>query len=164
LFHELGHAIHHLVERTKYARGQSRDFGEIPSNMLEHFVWIPEVMQRLSQHYSTIPFFQLAAENTNRDARQPGAIMPLELARAVARTRTLNQASGLLNFVQGAMFDLAIYTPKTHQDAINMDTTAIWDDTKRKYLICKHAEGSPGQASVSLFFRGCDAAYFKYLM
>ena len=107
MFHELGHAIHHLVERTKYALGQSRDFGEIPSKMLEHFVWLPEVMVRLSRHVSTLPEFASSGMGSQDDPK-----MPLDLACALARSKTLNSALGLLNLMQPAMFDLAIYTLK----------------------------------------------------
>ncbi|RKL28988.1 hypothetical protein BFJ72_g12212 [Fusarium proliferatum] len=37
MFHELGHAIHNIVARTKYAIPHSRDFIEIPSIMLENW-------------------------------------------------------------------------------------------------------------------------------
>jgi metallopeptidase MepB len=160
LFHELGHAIHHLVERTKYATGQSSDFGEIPSNMLEHFVWIPEVMVRLSRHYTTLPSFQPGGGG------QEPATIPLDLARGVARTKKLNQASGLLGLLTVAMFDLAIYTPRTHGEATSMDTTALWNEMRRRYLPYAAPEDKNvfGQAQFTGLFRGWDVACFKYIM
>ncbi|KAK1749430.1 hypothetical protein QBC47DRAFT_441977 [Echria macrotheca] len=148
IFHELGHAIHHLVERTKYAMGQSKDFGETPSKMLEHFVWLPEVMVRLSRH------------------RQDDSKLPQDLANALAKSKTLNLAVRLLGLMQPAMFDLAIYTPKSANEASSIDTTAIWNQSRNKCLPYKDVEGEElfGQASFSPAFRGYDAGYFTYVM
>lgn len=72
--------------------------------MLEHFIWIPEVTVRLSNHYTSLPAFRSRdkVENTK---------FSLDLARAVARTKSLNAATGLLGLLQSAMFDLA-FTPQ----------------------------------------------------
>jgi len=175
IFHELGHAIHHLLERTKYALGQSRDFGEIPSKMLEHFVWVPEVIVRLSRHVSTLPGFAAAASGENAsEARSqddsPEIKMPLELARALARSKTLNHATGLLSLMQPAIFDQAIYTPANAEQASVMDTTKIWNQTREQCLPYKDRDAKSndvelfGQASLSLAFRGYDANYFTYVM
>jgi len=166
MFHELGHAIHSLVERTKYATGQSRDFGEIPSKMLEHFIWLPEVMIRLSRHYTTLPEFIQEGKVEDEKGMVGSISLPLDLARAVERTKTVNFASGLLNFLKGALFDLALYTPKTHEEAIDMDTTALWNRLGRQYLPVKlpDDEDTFGQASFSPCFRGNEVGFFTYLM
>ncbi len=128
--------------------GQSRDFGEIPSNMLEHFIWIPDVMVRLSKHYTKLPAY---SQSTGQVAG--GDAIPLPLAQAVARTKTLNQATGLIYLMLPALYDLAIYTPKSHTDTVEMDTTAVWDEISSRYLPYEHCvgEGLAGQASFSLF-------------
>lgn len=59
LFHELGHAMHSLSSRTRYAifhgtarPAMARDFVEIPSIMLENWWWTPSVIKELGYHYS----------------------------------------------------------------------------------------------------------------
>ena len=51
LFHELGHGIHDLVAQTRYARfhgaSTAADFNEAPSQMLEQWCWLPEIVGRL---------------------------------------------------------------------------------------------------------------------
>lgn len=46
MFHELGHAMHDLLSRTRYAslHGHQvpRDFVEVPSHMLENWCWVPD--------------------------------------------------------------------------------------------------------------------------
>lgn len=57
VFHELGHALHGLLSKTKYysQSGTSvpRDFVELPSQVLEHWVSTPEVMAVYANHYET---------------------------------------------------------------------------------------------------------------
>jgi metallopeptidase MepB len=87
MFHELGHAIHNIVSRTKYAIPHSRDFIEIPSIMLEHFTWIPEVLTILGKRYTCLENSQI---ETEQKGRQNGithdGILNYRLAEAVART------------------------------------------------------------------------------
>lgn len=55
---ELGHGVHNLVSKTKYARFHGTnlpfDFIEIPSMLLENWCWIPETLQQMSCHYTRL--------------------------------------------------------------------------------------------------------------
>ncbi|EWG41479.1 hypothetical protein FVEG_03590 [Fusarium verticillioides 7600] len=148
MFHELGHAIHNIVARTKYAIPHSRDFIEIPSIMLENWIWLPDVLIRLGRHHKS-------QEALSR-----------ELTESVARTRNANRANSILAQVQPAVFDLAIHTPPSHKAALEMDTTEIWNRTKREILT--HSFGpdpqhwGAGQARFAHMFRKNDGSYFSY--
>ena len=56
-FHEFGHAIHSLLGRTKLASvagtNVKRDFVEMPSQMLEEWLWDKEMLKKVSSHYKT---------------------------------------------------------------------------------------------------------------
>jgi thimet oligopeptidase len=56
-FHEFGHAMHALLGRTKVASFSGtkvkRDFVELPSQMLEEWLWEPEILKMVSKHYQT---------------------------------------------------------------------------------------------------------------
>jgi len=56
-FHEFGHAIHALLGRTKTASfsgtGVKHDFVEMPSQMLEEWLWNAEILRAVSSHYKT---------------------------------------------------------------------------------------------------------------
>ncbi len=56
-FHEFGHAIHSLLGRTKLASvagtNVKRDFVEMPSQMLEEWMWDKEMIKKVSSHYKT---------------------------------------------------------------------------------------------------------------
>ncbi|KLO85683.1 metalloproteinase [Fusarium fujikuroi] len=148
MFHELGHAIHNIVARTKYAIPHSRDFIEIPSIMLENWVWLPDVLVRLGCHFKS------------------KQALPQELAKSLARTRNTNRANSILAQVQPALFDLAIHMPPTHKAALDMDTTEIWNRMKRDILT--HSFGpnpqdwGAGQARFAHMFRKNDGSYFAY--
>jgi len=53
LFHEFGHALHNLLSNTEYTSGVSRDFVELPSQIMEHWVFEPEVLKIYAKHYQT---------------------------------------------------------------------------------------------------------------
>ena len=55
-FHEFGHLVHDMFARQPYGSLQwpdERDFIEAPSQMLEEFVQLPQVLSRLSKHVET---------------------------------------------------------------------------------------------------------------
>jgi thimet oligopeptidase len=56
-FHEFGHALHALLGATQLGTvaGTSvkTDFVEMPSQMLEEWMWQPEILKKVSQHYQT---------------------------------------------------------------------------------------------------------------
>ena len=53
LFHEFGHGLHSLLSNTVYSSGVSRDFVELPSQIMEHWVLEPEVLKVYAKHYQT---------------------------------------------------------------------------------------------------------------
>lgn len=56
-FHEFGHAVHALLGSSEFAlcAGTSvkDDFVEMPSQMLEEWMWDPTILKRVSKHYKT---------------------------------------------------------------------------------------------------------------
>ena len=55
VFHEFGHALHNLFERVHYygVADVPRDFVELPSQVLEHWTFEPEVLKVFAKHYQT---------------------------------------------------------------------------------------------------------------
>ena len=54
-FHEFGHALHNLFKNVTYYETSSvpRDFVELPSQIMEHWAFQPEVMKVYAKHFKT---------------------------------------------------------------------------------------------------------------
>ncbi|MDQ2953948.1 MAG: M3 family metallopeptidase, partial [Pseudomonadota bacterium] len=85
LFHEFGHALHALLSDVTYAliSGTSvlTDFVELPSQLYEHWLERPEVLQRFAIHAET------------------GAPMPAEILGRLLAARTFNQGFATVEYV-----------------------------------------------------------------
>ena len=166
MFHELGHAIHKLVTRTAYSHGCARDFVEIPSIMLENWIWVPEVLMSLGRHYSYLnedyrDFWAKQEKSSRSEENLPEENLPEQLARDLARTKHVNGAHAMLHQVFLALFDLTIHSPESAEAARRIDTTEVWNVNKKE-VIGLGSTGGIGQASFAHPFRSYDAAYFTY--
>jgi metallopeptidase MepB len=116
LFHELGHGIHDLSGRTRFARyhGTStvRDFVEAPSQMLENWCWTPSQLRGLSGHYST------------------GAKIPDDLIEKLVATKHVNGALFNLRQLHFGLFDMKVHTPKTHEELEALDVSKLYNDMR----------------------------------
>lgn len=56
-FHEFGHAMHGMLSKCNYAgisgTNVTRDFVELPSQIMEHWATAPEVLKMYAKHYRT---------------------------------------------------------------------------------------------------------------
>jgi len=95
LFHEFGHALHGLLSRVRYP-GQSgtsvrRDFVELPSQIYEHWIALPETLRAYARHVDT-------------DAPIPDALIERLLA-----AQGFNQGFGTVEYTAAALIDMALH-------------------------------------------------------
>lgn len=177
LFHELGHAIHYLVSETKYAMGFSRDFVEIPSIMLENWIWVPSVLARLGRHYSLLGdgykshWEAEQAKVPGGGSLEPEATLPRQLGEDLVTSRTVNGAHDMLHQVQLALFDLTIHTGRGHPSVAEIDLTRLWntgmETAMRLSGLTDPVTGEMrgwDQAGFGHIFRAYDAGYFAYAL
>lgn len=118
LFHELGHGIHDLVSKTRYARFHGTmtvlDFCETPSKMLENWCWLPGPLQTLSHHYET------------------GKPIPQAMVDNLMRVKRVNSGLFYLRPLHVSLFDLHIHQPSSHASIVeeNIKSTynSLWQN------------------------------------
>jgi thimet oligopeptidase len=142
-FHEFGHVMHNILGQAKigYFAGTSvyRDFVEAPSQMLENWVWDPEVLQSLSGHYK---------DRTRK--------LPRELLDRMVAAKNLDNG---LKYSRQAFF--ALTDMRYHSEPI-ANTTAVWHEGMRDVFGIPAAPGTSEEGSFGHLF-GYEAGYYSYL-
>ncbi len=143
--HELGHLLHHVLGgQTRFA-GHSGvatewDFVEVPSQMLEEWVWDPGVLARFARHVET------------------GQPVPAEL---VARMKAADEYGKGLQVGQ-QMFYAALSLELHRRPAEGLDTTALLAELQPRYTPFRHVEGTFFQESFG-HLDGYSAIYYTYM-
>jgi peptidyl-dipeptidase Dcp len=95
LFHEFGHALHGLSSNVNYptlsGTAVVRDYVEFPSQLLEHWLSTPEVLQRFAVHYQT------------------GEPIPQHLVDRIARAATFNEGFATTEYLASALVDMKLH-------------------------------------------------------
>ena len=95
LFHEFGHALHGLSSNVTYpsvsGTATARDFVEFPSQLLEHWVETPEVLQKYAVHYQT------------------GKPIPQALVEKLERASKFNQGFATVEYLASALVDMKLH-------------------------------------------------------
>ena len=103
LFHEFGHALHGILSNVTYpllaGTAVPSDFVELPSQLYEHWLEVPEILRQYARHATT-------------DQPMPKALLDRLLA-----TRTFNQGFATVEYTSCALVDLDLHSAP--------DTTAL---------------------------------------
>ncbi|SLN49719.1 M3 family metallopeptidase [Ruegeria meonggei] len=95
LFHEFGHALHQMLSDVTYesisGTSVARDFVELPSQLYEHWLEVPEVLAEFATHAET------------------GAPMPQEMLQKVLQAANFDQGFQTVEYVASALVDLAFH-------------------------------------------------------
>ena len=95
LFHEFGHALHGLCSSVRYpslaGTAVARDFVEFPSQLLEHWLSTPEVLNQFAIHYET------------------GKPIPADLVAKIQRAATFNQGFMTVEYLASALVDMKLH-------------------------------------------------------
>jgi peptidyl-dipeptidase Dcp len=95
LFHEFGHALHGLNSQVTYATlsgtAVARDYVEFPSQLLEHWLPTPEVLNRFALHAET------------------GKPVPAELVARITKASTFNQGFATVEYLASALVDMKLH-------------------------------------------------------
>ena len=147
MFHEFGHALHGLNSNVTYpslsGTSVARDYVEFPSQLLEHWLSTPEVLQRFAIHYQT------------------GKPIPEALVQRFARASTFNEGFATTEYLASALVDMKLHLAadrKIDPDAFEKETLAELGMPKE--LVMRHRTPQFGHVFSSDAY---SAGYYSYL-
>lgn len=147
LFHEFGHALHGLSSNVTYpalsGTAVARDYVEFPSQLLEHWLSTPEVLQRFALHYKT------------------GEPIPQSLVQRIENASTFNLGFATVEYLASALVDMKLHlagSQKIDADAFEQETLTALGMPKE--IVMRHR--TPQFLHV-FGSDGYSAGYYSYL-
>jgi len=146
LFHEMGHAIHHLfgtcTERSVSGiNGVAWDVVEFPSQFLESFAYEKPILKRFAFHYET------------------GESMSEKLLDKIKETKNYQAALGILRQVELSLFDFNLHKAVYKGDEVQ----SLVDDIRETTALLDVPSYNKFQNGFSHIFSGGYAAgYYSY--
>ena len=147
MFHEFGHALHGLNSNVTYpslsGTAVPRDYVEFPSQLMEHWLATPEVLQRFALHYQT------------------GKPIPQALVDKIMRSATFNQGFATVEYLSAALVDMKLHLAgdkKIDPDAFEREALAQLGMPKE--IVMRHR--TPQFLHV-FSSDGYSAGYYSYL-
>ena len=148
LFHEFGHAMHGILTDVTYGSmaGTSgpRDFIELPSQLLEHWVSEPEVLKSFATHYET------------------GETIPDELIEKLLKAGKFNQGFINTEYLAASLLDMDWHTLSL-QDAKNISNNFENNSMKNIGLIDEIAPRYRSTYFAHIFSGGYSSGYYSYV-
>jgi peptidyl-dipeptidase Dcp len=146
-FHEFGHALHQLLSNSTYpgvsGTSVARDFVELPSQIMEHWVLEPEVLKVYAKHYLT------------------GEVLPQETIDKLDRASKFNMGFTTVEYVAASLLDME-YHAITSPDELN--TAQFEADAMKKYgLISEIIPRYRSTYFSHIFSGGYSAGYYSYI-
>ncbi|WP_127901548.1 M3 family metallopeptidase [Solirhodobacter olei] len=146
LFHEFGHALHQMLSDVTYSfisgTSVARDFVELPSQLYEHWLEVPEVLRAHARHVET------------------GAPMPEELLEKVLAASTYDQGFATVEYIASAMVDLAFHDGAAPADPMKKQAEVLDALGIPKAIRMRHA--TPHFAHV-FSGDGYSSGYYSYM-
>ncbi|HMT02237.1 MAG TPA: M3 family metallopeptidase [Burkholderiales bacterium] len=147
LFHEMGHALHHLLTEISHfaisgTNGVEWDAVELPSQFMEYFAWNYNILSLISKHI----------DNNN--------ILPLELYNKLLKSRFFQSGLQMLRQLEFAIFDIILHSDF---DPDNSDYLELLNSIREKVAVIIPPKYNRFPNSFSHIFAGGYAAgYYSY--
>jgi peptidyl-dipeptidase Dcp len=149
MFHEFGHALHGLLSSVNYpslsGTDVARDFVEFPSQLLEHWMSVPEILNRFALHYKT------------------GKPIPKDLVEKIDRASKFNQGFITVEYLAGALVDMKLHLAATADGTIDpqvFERETLTALGMPKEIVMRHRTT---QFSHIFSSDGYSAGYYSYL-
>ena len=144
--HEFGHALHGIFAKGRYSSltgtSVSRDFVELPSQIMENWAYEPEYLNSFAKHYQT------------------GEPIPAELIEKIVAAKNYLAGYGQVRQLHFGYLDMAWHSlkevPETGTVEFEQSVLAPW-------AVMPAAEGAAFSTSFShIFSGGYSAGYYSY--
>ncbi len=146
LFHEFGHALHQMLSNVTYesisGTSVARDFVELPSQLYEHWLEVPEVLAEFATHAET------------------GAPMPPEMLEKVLGAANFDQGFQTVEYVASALVDLAFHDGPPPADPMARQAEVLAEIGMPHAIGMRHA--TPHFAHV-FAGDGYSSGYYSYM-
>jgi peptidyl-dipeptidase Dcp len=149
MYHEFGHALHGLNSDVRYpslaGTAVKRDFVEFPSQLNEHWLPTPEVLNRFALHHRT------------------GKPIPAELVAKIERSANFNQGFSTVEYLASAIYDMKIHlaaTPEAKIDAEAFERETMAEIGCPREIVMRHRPPHFGHIFSS---DGYSAGYYVYI-
>ncbi len=147
LFHEFGHALHGLSSNVTYpslaGTAVFRDYVEFPSQLLEHWLSTPEVLQRFAVHYQT------------------GKPIPQDLVRRIEKASTFNEGFATTEYLASALIDMKLHLAGAQKiDPDNFERQTLAQLGMPKEIVMRHRTPQFLHVFAS---DGYSAGYYSYI-
>jgi peptidyl-dipeptidase Dcp len=150
LFHEFGHALHGMLSDVTYpsisGTSVSRDFVELPSQLFEHWLTVPAILQEYAVHHVT------------------GEPIPDALLDKLRAAGKFNKGFANVEFTSSALVDMAFHA-LSPEDAAAIDPQAFESDVLAQIgmpseIVMRHATLHFGHVFSG---DGYSAGYYSYM-
>ena len=144
--HEFGHALHGIMAKGRYpsltGTSVSRDFVELPSQIMENWAYEPEYLNSFAKHYQT------------------GEPIPAELIEKIVAAKNYLAAYGQVRQLHFGYLDMAWHSLKEVPAA---GTVEFEQNVLSPWAVMPAAEGAAFSCSFShIFSGGYSAGYYSY--
>ncbi|MEH6772376.1 MAG: M3 family metallopeptidase [Cereibacter changlensis] len=146
LFHEFGHALHQMLSDVTHGfisgTSVARDFVELPSQLYEHWLSVPAVLEKHAKHWKT------------------GEPMPADMVQRLLAASTYDQGFATVEFVSSALVDLAFHEGAAPADPMAKQAEVLAELGMPKAIRMRHA--TPHFAHI-FSGDGYSSGYYSYM-
>ena len=144
--HEFGHALHGIFAQGRYGSltgtSVSRDFVELPSQIMENWAFEPDYLNSFAKHYQT------------------GEAIPAELIEKIVAAKNYLAGYGQVRQLHFGYLDMAWHTLK---EVPSMSTLEFETKALAPYAVMPAVDGTGFSTSFShIFSGGYSAGYYSY--
>jgi peptidyl-dipeptidase Dcp len=146
LFHEFGHALHQMLSNVTYGfvagTNVARDFVELPSQLYEHWLEVPQVLAQHARHVVT------------------GEAMPQDMLKRLLAAGTYDQGFATVEFLASALVDLAFHEGAPPADPMAMQAAVLEALGMPRAIVMRHATPHFGHVFSG---DGYSSGYYSYM-